>query len=111
VGKVRLFSNREGGNFQTVADFDLGTQPSALVAADLDLDGDIDLAATDRSNATIIVLFNNSAGQFDPPRDASGGLFETRLGPVSLAVPDLNADGVPDLVAAGANLGVLLSNP
>jgi cysteine-rich repeat protein len=111
VGKVRLFKGLGSGVFQVVADFDLGTQPSALIAADLDLDGDIDLAATDQNAAKIVVLFNNGQGQFDAPRDASGGLFDTRLGPVSLAVSDFNADGVPDLVAAGANLGVLLSNP
>lgn len=109
-GKVRLFKGEAQG-FIKVADFDLGTQPSALLAADLDLDGDLDLAATNQSESTIVVLFNNGQIQFDPPRDASAGTFDTRKGPVSLAVSDLNRDGVPDLIAAGENLGLLLSNP
>jgi cysteine-rich repeat protein len=109
-GLLRVFSG-QAGSFQFVADFDAPDRPSALVAADLDLDGDIDLASTGETDSLVAVQFNNSVGQFDAPRDASGGLFETRRAPVSLVAQDLNEDGVPDLVAAGENLGLLLSNP
>lgn len=111
VGKIRLLRGSAEGRFSFVADFDGPDSTSALVAADFDLDGDIDLAVTSKSAALIGVQFNNSVGQFDAPLDASGGLFVTRQSPVSLAVSDLNGDGVPDLVAAGQNLGLLLSNP
>jgi cysteine-rich repeat protein len=110
-GFLRVFAGKGAGKFQFLADFDAPDSPSALVAADLDLDGDFDLASTGEADSLVAVQFNNSAAQFDAPRDASGGLFETRRAPVSLAAADLNGDSVPDLIAAGENLGLLLSNP
>jgi cysteine-rich repeat protein len=110
-GKIALFKqNTEEDSFIFSADFPSTAAPSALAAADVDLDGDLDLVATSKTLSLIEVQFNK-AGQFDPPRDASGGLFETRVGPVSLVAADFNGDGVPDLVTAGENLGLLLSNP
>jgi cysteine-rich repeat protein len=110
-GLLRVFVGKGEGLFQFLADFDAPDSPSALVAADLDLDGDTDLASTGETASIVAVQFNNGASQFDAPRDASGGLFETRRAPVSLVAQDLNGDGVPDLTAAGENLGLLLSNP
>jgi hypothetical protein len=110
-GLVRVLLGEGAGKFRFLADFDAPDSPSALVAADLDLDGDFDLASTGETASIVAVQFNNSVGQFDAPRDASGGLFETRRAPVSLVATDLNGDTVPDLVAAGENLGLLLSNP
>jgi large repetitive protein len=109
-GKISVFENIENLGFEPFADFPATDSLSALVAADVDLDGDLDVVATSKTRSLIEVQFNK-LGQFDAPRDASGGLFETRVGPVSLAVSDLNGDGVPDLVTAGENLGLLLSNP
>jgi cysteine-rich repeat protein len=108
-GKITVFQNN-AGDFEILAPFDATESLSALAAVDVDLDGDLDLVATSKTRSLIEVQFNNF-GQFDPPRDASGGLFETRIGPVSLVAADLNRDGVPDLVTAGENLGLLLSNP
>jgi cysteine-rich repeat protein len=108
-GKINLFENTEGA-FSSNIPFPATDSLSALVAADVDLDGDLDIVATSKALSLIEVQFNKF-GQFDAPRDASGGLFETRVGPVSLVTTDLNIDGVPDLVTAGENLGLLLSNP
>lgn len=97
--------------FSAVARFEAAKTPSALIASDLDLDGDIDLAVTSESDSVIVVQLNDGASQFAPPQDEVGGVFPTEQNPGSLIVEDLNRDGVPDLVAAGENLGVLLSNP
>jgi cysteine-rich repeat protein len=109
-GKISVFQKIGIDGFEPFADFPATDSLSALVATDVDLDGDLDVVATSKTRSLIEVQFNK-LGQFDAPRDASGGLFDTRLGPVSLAVSDLNGDGVPDLVTAGENLGLLLSNP
>jgi cysteine-rich repeat protein len=107
---INVFENKDIDGFKLVAPFPATELLSALAAADVDLDGDLDIVATSKTLSLIEVQFNKF-GQFDAPRDASGGLFETRVGPVSLVATDLNIDGVPDLVTAGENLGLLLSNP
>jgi cysteine-rich repeat protein len=108
--KISVFKNNGFEGFEIVAPFAATDSLSALAAADVDLDGDLDIVATSKTRSLVEVQFNNF-GQFDAPRDASGGLFETRIGPVSLVTRDFNGDGVPDLVTAGENLGLLLSNP
>lgn len=110
-GNLLVFQGNEDGDFQPFGVFDAPLTLSALIAADLDLDGDLDLAFTSQIDSVIAVQFNDGNGQFDSPPDVTGGIFDTRQGPISLSVSDLNGDGVPDLVAAGKNLGVLLSNP
>jgi hypothetical protein len=82
-----------------------------LVAADVDGDGDVDLAVTEPSLDTIELLLTTSL--------APGGLPErlvlaTGAAPTRLAAGDLNGDGVADLAAltsAPDELTVLLSQP
>ncbi len=69
---------------------------SAVEAADVDNDGDLDLVAVagrfNPSNTTIDVLLNDGSGTFTRTRVEGG------VGPSSVVVADLDGDGVLDLV-------------
>jgi FG-GAP-like repeat len=78
--------------------------PTSVAAADLDGDGDQDLAVTIRESqdpSAVVVLFNDGTGTFDP-------VVPYTLGPVGassaehVVIADLNNDGIPDLAVADA---------
>jgi len=78
--------------------------PTSVAAADLDGDGDQDLAVSIRASqdpSTVTIMFNDGDGVFDP-------IVPYTLGPVGessaehVAIADLNNDGVLDLVIADA---------
>ena len=83
---VLLFGNGDG-TFQTPVNLTTPGYPTAVVAADLDLDLDADLV-TDES-----ILLNNGDGTF-AAAVAYPGVFQ----PYTLAVGDLDEDDVPDIV-------------
>jgi hypothetical protein len=66
-----------------------------LVAADLNGDGNADLAAASVYVPAVAVLFGTGNGSFRRPVG-----FRTARDPAALAVADVDADGDPDLVAA-----------
>src|SRR5260370_30321885 len=78
--------------------------PSAVMTADFNGDGRLDLAVTNYYSNTVSVLLGNSDGTFQPALTSATG-----ANPFSLAVGDFNADGKLDLVTANAyGLSVLL---
>lgn len=91
----------------------LGTNeqtPGALVAADFDGDGKLDLAAVNRATNNLTVLKGNGDGTFTP---MAGSPVSVGAGPEALAAGDLNGDGRPDLavVNQGDNsVSVLFNN-
>src|SRR5206468_12997785 len=71
-----------------------GDTPAAVVAADLDGDGDQDLAVADHvTTDNVTILLNNGSGKFTQPtsRPETAG-----NSPSSLTVADLNGDGDND---------------
>ncbi|MBL8840987.1 MAG: VCBS repeat-containing protein [Planctomycetes bacterium] len=112
------------GLFPNAPDFILGgvgltDVPKALAAADLDDDGDLDLAVTaqvDRDGSgpvdeAIVALFFNDGGA--PPRFAAAPDVELSLGvaqspgvvgadPLAIVAADLDGDGAQDLAVADA---------
>jgi hypothetical protein len=68
-----------------------------LAAADVDLDGDMDLAGT--AGAAMGVWLNAGDGNFAPAR-----YFSTISAVSNLCVADLNADALPDLVGIGSSV-------
>lgn len=70
----------------------LGTSLSALVAADFNGDGKLDLAVTDSTANTVSILLGNGDGTFGPPSAIPVG-----NGPVAIVAGDFNNDGKLDL--------------
>jgi hypothetical protein len=94
----------------------IGAQPSGIVVADFNGDGIPDIATansfdvslddyTSANQDTVTMFLGDGDGTFRGPHVVSEsgcggtpGPFDMNLGPVSIAVGDLNGDGVPDLV-------------
>jgi FG-GAP-like repeat len=91
-GTVSVFFGNGNGTFSHNADYVLKNRPIAVVAADFNGDGYLDLAATVNDAGTISILLNNGDGTFQSPVS-----YSASSGPFSVAVGDFNGDGYPDL--------------
>jgi FG-GAP-like repeat/FG-GAP repeat len=72
-----------------------GAGPGALAVGDLNGDGMPDLATANGNVATVSVLLNSGAGNFQAKRDYSVG-----TAPSGMGIADLNGDSSPDLATA-----------
>ncbi len=87
----------------------VGTLPLEVAAADLDDDGDQDLAVANLETDNVTILRNNGSGSFNEhpssPEPAGNA-------PGSVAASDLDADGDQDLAVAdrGSNVVTILRN-
>jgi hypothetical protein len=90
---VSLVLSVEGGKFARPIDHASGTSATRLITADLDADGDLDLAANGTENA-VHILLNHGTGRFGALIDLAVHL------PIHfLAAEDLNGDTRLDLAA------------
>ncbi len=64
-----------------------------LVAADLDLDGRVDLIALEKESDSISIYYNGQDGLAHTPVRLATGNFD----PIEAVVEDLNNDGLPDI--------------
>ncbi|HEY5956854.1 MAG TPA: FG-GAP-like repeat-containing protein, partial [Polyangiaceae bacterium] len=71
---------------------------NALEIADLDSDGKLDIAATEVSVGSVVVLWNDGNGMF-----TTGNLMGTHPRPYAIAIDDLNGDTRPDLAVTQAS--------
>ena len=96
------------GKFVEYYVYATGTLPRAVQAADLDGDGDVDLAVANRNTHNVSVLLNNGDGTY-----AAHTTYSVTSYPINLFAADLNGDGRPDLVStssSGNNVSVLINN-
>jgi len=112
VNAVTILLGNGDGTFSLAENstFATGSNPWAIVAADFNGDGKLDLAVANEDDSTLTILLGNGDGTFTP---ASGSPVAVGSGPYSLTTGDLNSDGKLDPVVAnqnGSTLTILLGN-
>jgi hypothetical protein len=90
--------------FVPAVSYPVGDSPNAMVTADFNSDGQLDLATANFSSNSVNVLLGNVDGTFQPALTFPTGAG----GPRSLAVGDLDGDGKLDLATAnGGDVSIL----
>ena len=91
------------------ATYSTGKFPQAIVVADLNGDGKLDLAIGNYGDSTLTILLGNGDGTFTP---APGSPVTSGKAPYAIAVGDLDGDGKLDLAVANMDntLSILLGN-
>jgi hypothetical protein len=93
--------------FAPAVDYGTGHAPRCVFCADLDQDGDLDLAVANLGSNNVSILKNNDNGTYQPSVN-----YNTGGSPYSLFCADLDGDGDLDLVVAnsGSNKVSVLKN-
>jgi hypothetical protein len=108
---VSVLLGNGDGTFQPAVNYATAFIPVYVAVADFRHNGIIDLVVADEATdpGMVTVLLGNGDGTFWPAVNyATGG-----VNPMSVAVGDLNGDGIPDLAVVNAdsdNVSVLLGN-
>jgi hypothetical protein len=103
-----VLEDRTLPSFLAPVNYAVGPSPAAIVAADVNGDGELDLITANAGGNNISVQLGNGNGTFQAAQTYASG-----AGPVSVAVGDVNSDGKLDVVTAnkGDNtVSVLLGN-
>ncbi|HEV2489558.1 MAG TPA: FG-GAP-like repeat-containing protein [Candidatus Acidoferrales bacterium] len=93
AGQVAVFPGQGGGILGTAVNSTTGGSPSAIVAADFNKDGKLDVAVANGNGAA--VLLGNGDGSFGAPMQV---LTTSGVPAKELVAGDVNNDGVPDLI-------------
>ncbi len=101
LGTMVVRLNGGTGIFSAPFSVTIGSDPSDVVAADLDGDGDLDAACANRRGPTVEILRHDGPGTF-----ASAVLLTTPARPDSVAAGDVDGDGDFDLLASMPGLQV-----
>ncbi|HXN07181.1 MAG TPA: VCBS repeat-containing protein, partial [Nitrospiria bacterium] len=104
-GSVSVFLGLGNGYFSPAAGSpykspDIGSQPVAMAAADINGDGYFDLAVANSGSASVAILLGKPGGIFAP---ASGSPVLLSSSPQYILLTDVNLDNRLDLVTANAN--------
>ena len=103
TGSVDIVTNAGDATFHHAQRLRFDASPRAVVAADLDGDGDIDFAVT--GDRVLWVSLNDGDGAFGPPNR-----FDSGSGGRRAIVGDADGDGDPDIVVTDDNGAALLRN-
>jgi hypothetical protein len=96
-GAAQILLGNGDGTFTLGASYALDPTPESIVAADLRNNGKTDLAVAALDSPGLAVLLGNGDGTFQMPVYYDFGWGASSL---TVAVGDMNGDGIPDLVAA-----------
>jgi hypothetical protein len=103
-----VFPNEGGATFAVPVSFPTGgVNPAGIVAVDLDLDGDRDLATSNQDSADVSMLTNVGAGVF-----GAAMLVTVGTTPEVISAGDLDGNGSVDLVTVNRdsnNISVMLN--
>jgi hypothetical protein len=99
-------------SFSPRVDFGTNSAPDAVAVGDLNGDGMPDLAVANFFSSSVSVLLNTTVARSTAPSFAARHDFATGSFPESVAIRDLNGDGIPDLAIAnsGSNSASVLVN-
>jgi hypothetical protein len=98
------------GAFSSHSEYSVGSSPIWVIAADLDGDGDFDLATANGTSNNVSVLKNHGDGTFAAHSTYSTGTISL---PTAIFAADLDGDGDLDLVTGNIDadsVSVLLNN-
>jgi hypothetical protein len=109
---VSILLGKGDGTFKPQVSYATGDAPGAVVVADLNEDGILDLAVANYGSFTLVysvsILLGNGDGTFQPQVT-----YATATIPGGVAVGDFNSDGFLDLAVANTNsntIGIQLGN-
>ena len=113
---VSVLLGNGDGTFTTQVQYETGIGPATIIAADMNLDGCIDLVVTNNgpnppgTGTTVSILLGNCDGTFRGRRD-----FSTGMGPAFLAAGHFAPGPKPDLAVTNLNqqpgtVSILLGN-
>ncbi len=98
--------------FAAKVDFAVGSSPKSVALGDLNGDGMPDIVVADNGASTVSILLNTMTAGAATPTFAAKTDLATGVGPCSVAVADLNGDGVPDIASANeysATVSILIN--
>jgi len=106
-----VYQGDGNGSFNSSFFFFAGNSSVDIKAADFNRDGRDDLAVTNLGSNQVSILLNNGVCWTNCTTFAAPAYYAAGGTPSSVAVGDLNRDGIPDVVVAnGTDVAVLLGN-